>query len=147
MEPREDLEGEVGLWCPITEKYDGEKARARQKAGDELWWYITFSSKPPKANEHIEHPGADMRVWLWQTWLEKVQGILIWETACWNRKSVYPDPERPQNPYEDTTVWAKERPWNSGEGKYIYPPEACFRTKTPTRKPCCNLRSSMLNNR
>ena len=145
MEPRDELEGAVSLWCPITEKYDGEKARARQKAGDDLWWYITFSSQPPKANEHIEHSGVDMRVWLWQTWLEKVQGVLIWETACWNRTAIYPDPERPQNPYEDSTVWTKARPWNSGEGKYIYPPEECFKTKDPViAGPVDSIRFEML---
>ena len=86
-----------------------------------------------------------MRVWLWQTWLEKVQGVLIWETACWNRKAIYPDPERPQNPYEDTTVWTKTRPWNSGEGKYIYPPEECFRTKDPVvAGPVDSIRFEML---
>lgn len=126
MEPKESLYGSVSLWCPITEKYNGEKARARQKAGDDVWWYITFSSKKPKVNEHIEHAGVDMRVWLWQAWIEGVQGVLIWDTVCWNRKSVYPDSL--QNPYEDSTVWSTSTPWNSGEGKYVYPPEECFRT-------------------
>ena len=144
-EPQEELYGAVNLWCPITEAYDRERAWARQAAGDQVWWYITFSSKPPKVNEHIEHAGVDMRVWLWQTWLERVTGVLIWETACWNRQAVYPDPERPQNPYEDAIVWARERPWNSGEGRYVYPPPRCFETKEPVIEgPVDSIRFEML---
>jgi hypothetical protein len=145
MAPNEDMYGYVNLWCPITQQFNREKAWARQTAGDQVWWYITFSSKSPKVNEHIEHSGVDMRVWLWQTWLEKVTGVLIWETACWNRKSVYPDPERLQNPYEDAMVWARERPWNSGEGRYIYPPKRCFETKEPVLEgPVDSIRFEML---
>ena len=125
---RRDLEGHVSLWCPITEHFDRNHVRARQAAGDQVWWYITFSSEAPKVNEHIEHSGVDMRVWLWQTWLEGVTGVLIWETAYWNCKSVYPDPQRPQNPYEDSICWGGKKPWNTGEGKYIYPPRKCFST-------------------
>ena len=145
MAPCEELHGFVNLWCPITEHFDREKAWARQAAGDQVWWYITFSSKPPKVNEHIEHSGVDMRVWLWQTWLEKVTGVLIWETVCWNRPAVYPDPERPQNPYEDTIVWARDRPWNTGEGRYVYPPRKCFETKEPViEEPVDSIRFEML---
>ena len=145
MAPCAEMEGYVNLWCPITERYDREKAWARQAAGDQVWWYITFSSKAPKVNEHVEHAGVDMRVWLWQTWLEKVTGVLIWETVCWNRSAVYPDPKKPQNPYEDTIVWARERPWNTGEGRYVYPPRRCFETKDPViAGPVDSIRFEML---
>ena len=145
MAPNEDMYGYVNLWCPITQQFNREKAWARQALGEEVWWYITFSSKPPKVNEHVEHAGVDMRVWLWQTWLEKVTGVLIWETACWNRPAVYPDPEKPQNPYEDTIVWARERPWNTGEGRYVYPPRRCFETKEPVLEgPVDSIRFEML---
>lgn len=143
--PNEKLFGSINLWCPITEHYNREMAHARQKAGDGLWWYITFSSKPPKVNEHVEHSGVDMRVWLWQTWMEKVQGVIIWESVCWNRKAIYPDPERPQNPYEDAMVWTSKHPWNSGEGRYVYPPQRCFETKDPVVEgPVDSIRFEML---
>ena len=142
---RKDLEGYVNLWCPITEHYDRTHAHARQEAGDQVWWYITFSSESPKVNEHIEHAGVDMRVWLWQTWLEQVTGVLIWETVCWNRPCVYPDPAHPQNPYEDTIVWGGNKPWNTGEGKYLYPPKACFGTAEPVVEgPVDSIRFEML---
>ena len=145
MAPNEAMYGYVNLWCPITEHFNREKAWARQASGDQVWWYITFSSKPPKVNEHVEHAGVDMRVWLWQTWLEKVTGVLIWETVCWNRPAVYPDPEKPQNPYEDTIVWSRDRPWNTGEGRYVYPPPRCFETKEPVLAgPVDSIRFEML---
>lgn len=140
-----DLRGYVNLWCPITEQYDRAQTHERQAAGDEVWWYITFSSKPPKVNEHVEHSGVDMRVWLWQTWMERVTGVLIWETAFWNGKRLYPDPKRPQNPYEDTVCWGGNGPWNSGEGRYVYPPLACFAQDAPVIDgPTDSIRFEML---
>ena len=145
VEPREEFVGGINLWCPITEEFNREASAAAQARGEEVWWYITFSSKPPKVNEHVEHAGVDMRVWLWQTWLEKVTGILMWEVAHWNRKSIHPDPAHPQNPYVDTICWGGERPWNSGEGRYIFPPVKCFETTEPVLEgPVDSIRFEML---
>ena len=145
VEPRDDLHGYVNLWCPITEAFDRKKSRARQAAGDEVWWYITFASRSPKVNEHIEHSGVDMRVWLWQTWMEKITGILIWETAYWNGKYFYPNEEHLQNPYKDAMCWTQRKPWNSGEGRYVYPPLSCFETKdTVIEEPVDSIRFEML---
>ena len=145
VEPREEFYGYVNLWCPLTEFYDRGKAWARQVAGDEIWWYVTYASRSPKVNEHVEHSGVDMRVWLWQTWLENVSGVLIWETAYWNSASVYPHPDRLQNPYEDLTCWTRRKPWNSGEGRYVYPPMACFGAKDAVlEEPVDSIRFEML---
>ena len=38
-----------------------------------------------------------LRVWLWQSWQNEVQGILIWNTNYWHSSKVYP--QGLQNPY------------------------------------------------
>jgi len=71
-------------------------------------------------------------VWLWQTWEREVQGILIWETLLWTSPTAYPDPNVPQNPYEDPMGWeygyggepGMRRPWGNGDGRFLYPPLA-----------------------
>lgn len=150
FEPTDDedcraLEGAVSLWCLLTEHYDRAFAQARQKAGDQVWWYLTYATRAPKVNEHIEHSGVDFRVWLWQTWKEGVTGILVWETLFWNNPRAYPDPKRPQNPYEDTMCWGGRGPWNTGEGKLLYPPPKCFAQGGPViAGPTDSIRFEML---
>lgn len=145
VEPRAEFGDNVSLWCPQLELYDGGKARARRAKGDGVWWYITDWSRAPKVNEHIEHSGVDMRVWLWQTWRERLTGILIWETVHWNGRRVYPDPAKRQNPYRDSICWGGRRPWNTGEGRYVYPPPACFETTGPVLEgPVDSIRFEML---
>ncbi|MCQ2391773.1 MAG: DUF4091 domain-containing protein [Kiritimatiellae bacterium] len=117
----------ANLWNPLT--YVDLKSPAALKAraaGDDFWWYITFSSQAPLVNEHVEHSGVDMRLWGWQTWDADVHGVLIWELAYWNGFKTLPAGTL-QNPYEDAMCWTRIwHPWNSGEGRYIYPPKKCF---------------------
>lgn len=129
-EANKELVGGPNLWCPLTGNYYSDALEECRKQGDQFWWYITFSSKPPLVNEHVEHAGVDNRLWLWQTWKENVTGILIWEVCHWTAPKTYTDPDRPQNPYEDAMCWTRDwQPWNSGEGRYIYPPKSCFAQK------------------
>jgi hypothetical protein len=118
--PNEKLLGGPNLWCPITHDYNPDDAawRKAREAGDQFWWYITFSSREPLVNEHIEHSGIDSRLWLWQTWGEKFSGILMWETVCWSR-----------DPY-DAPVCRNSHGVvrSSAEGFYIYPPTECLET-------------------
>ena len=85
--------------------------------------------------EFIDHPGSEMRLWLWQTWGENVQGVLIWTTTWWTSGNAYPD--YPQNPYEDAMSWVsagkmkrgEKRPWGNGDGRFLYPPLAAANGK------------------
>ena len=77
----------------------------------------------------IDHPGTDLRIWLWQTWKYKVTGLLFWTTTLWSTGVAYPD--HPQNPYEDPMGWKSNpyvagarEPWGNGDGRFVYPPEA-----------------------
>ncbi|HNY85788.1 MAG TPA: DUF4091 domain-containing protein [Candidatus Hydrogenedentes bacterium] len=130
-EIHDELTGGPNIWCPLTPEWREKEAQARQALGERIWWYICTGPKAPHATLFIDHPGTELRVWLWQTWQRGVQGLLIWETLLWNSPTAYPDPEHPQNPYEDPMGWEYgygnepgRRPWGNGDGRFLYPPES-----------------------
>ena len=126
------LAGGPNIWCPLTPSFDGPLTDERRRAGDRFWWYVCTGPKAPYCTLFIDHPATEMRVWLWQTWKRKIDGILIWQTNYWTSSAAYPDRARPQNPYADPMGWtsgystpAGQRvPWGNGDGRFIYPPEA-----------------------
>ncbi|MCX7992593.1 MAG: DUF4091 domain-containing protein, partial [Fimbriimonadales bacterium] len=127
-QPEPPLIGSVDLWCPLTALAPLKSIRERRNAGEEVWWYVCTGPRAPYATLFIDHPGTEMRVWLWQTWKYGVQGVLIWETTWWHNPFAYPD--RLQNPWEDpmSYVWdAGFKPgtrqfWGNGDGRLFYPP-------------------------
>jgi hypothetical protein len=124
------LVGGPNLWCPVSPSWNDERAEERRKAGDMFWWYICTWPPEPYAGEFTDHPGTELRVWLWQTWQRRIQGILIWATNYWTSDAAYPDPEHPQNPWTDPMCWTSgyglapgtKSPWGNGDGRFIYPP-------------------------
>ncbi|NLO32183.1 MAG: DUF4091 domain-containing protein, partial [Candidatus Hydrogenedentes bacterium] len=124
------LIGGPNLWCPLISFYNHEKAEERRKEGEHFWWYICTGPKQPYPGLFIDHPGTDLRVWLWMTWKYHIEGILIWQSNLWTTAKAYPD--HPQNPYEDPMSWMSDgntkpgdkRPWGNGDGRFLYPPES-----------------------
>ena len=144
-----ELVGGPNLWCPLTPRLNVEGTEAQRKAGDEFWWYVCCGPKAPYVTLFIDHPGAEMRLWLWQTWQERVTGILIWETVYWHSHCAYPDSL--QNPYEDPMGWVnhaekgERRPWGNGDGRFMYPPLSVFENDGPdTGNPVPTVRLEML---
>lgn len=124
---RRDLLGGPQTWCPIAPDLATPLARERQRLGEEFWLYVCMNPKFPYATEFIDHPGVELRTWLWQCRAEKVTGILIWTSNLWTSQSVYSDPEYPQNPYVDAQAWnPSAAPWGNGDGRIFYPPESVF---------------------
>lgn len=125
----ESLIGGPNIWCPTAAGLNEPGIDERRKAGDRLWWYVCMFPKPPYPSLFIDHPGVDLRVWLWQGWREGVEGILIWHTTYWTSDKAYPDRKRPQNPYLDTLAWSPRLPGfgaSNGDGRFFYPPpRAC----------------------
>ncbi len=126
------LVGGPNLWCPLTPAFDPAKAAERRREGEQFWWYVCTGPKAPYATLFIDHPGTELRVWLWQTWERAIDGILVWHTNYWTSPCAYPDPNRPQNPYLDPMGWVSgydtpagtRIPWGNGDGRFVYPPEA-----------------------
>jgi hypothetical protein len=131
----EQLVGLIDLWCPIMNSHRRDFARERQRAGDRYIWYICCGPKAPYIANFIDRPATDLRVWLWQTWQQGVNGILIWESTWWTSPEAFPDV--PQNPYEDSMSYVsgygtnpgERRRWNAGDGRFLYPPEAAIGTQ------------------
>ena len=126
----EALHGGPNLWVPLTPNLHVSGEKKARAAGDTFWWYVCCGPKAPYVTEFIDHPGTEMRLWLWQTWGENVSGILIWATTWWTSANAYPDPAHPQNPYEDPMGWCEsdslgkgtKSPWGNGDGRFLYPP-------------------------
>ena len=142
-EIHEQLIGGPDIWCPLTPMYREEDARARQALGEKIWWYVCTGPKAPFVTLFIDHPGTEMRVWLWQTWQRKIDGILIWATNYWTSPEAYPDSL--QNPYEDPMSWTtgygtqrgEKKPWGNGDGRFLYPPVSAAngRPEQPVLEP------------
>ena len=124
------LIGGPNLWCPVSHHYDHETSEPRRAEGEAFWWYVCTGPKAPYCTLFIDHPATELRVWLWQTWQRKIEGILIWTTNYWTSSAAYPDSL--QNPYEDPMGWVSgystpagtKRAWGNGDGRFIYPPES-----------------------
>ena len=127
-----DLIGGPDIWCAVSNHYKHDPAEERRKHGEKFWWYVCTGPKAPYCTLFIDHPGTELRVWLWQTWQRKIDGILVWQSNYWTSPTAFPDSENPQNPYEDPMGWrtgystpkGEKRPWGNGDGRFIYPPEA-----------------------
>jgi hypothetical protein len=116
------LYGSVDLWCPITPNFAPQPSAARQKLGEEVWWYVCTGPKEPYCALFIDHPAIEMRMWLWQTWKYRVQGILIWETTWWTSPQQFRD--KPQDPWADPMSYVADTAgvWGNGDGRFFYPP-------------------------
>ena len=101
----EALVGGPNIWCPLTASYDDKVATERRDKGDAFWWYVCTGPKTPYCTLFIDHPGTELRVWLWQTWQRRITGVLVWQTNYWTSSAAYPDPAHPQNPYADPMGW------------------------------------------
>lgn len=141
------------MWCPNSWWYEHDKAEDRRKAGDRFWWYVCTVPKAPYPGLFIDHPGTDLRAWLWQTWMFKIEGVLVWASNLWTTSPAYTDSR--QNPYEDTMSWVSgegtkpddKEPWGNGDGRFMYPPEAAatgLQTETVLDGPVDSIRWEML---
>ncbi len=135
-QPEEPLFGAADIWCPVTPNYDHELAERRRAAGEHFWWYVCTGPKAPFCTLFIDHPATELRVWLWQTWQRKIDGILVWSSNYWTSSAAFPDGF--QDPYEDPMGYVSgyftpegvKRYWGNGDGRFVYPPLAA---RTPGR--------------
>jgi hypothetical protein len=146
-----DLVGSVDTWCPMTSNYDPADAEARRASGEKFWWYVRTMPRAPYAGLFIDHYAVEMRIWLWQTWKYKVDGILVWHANYWTRPLASSDRE-PQNPYRDTMSYpaadgrsvSDSGYWGNGDGRFLYPPKSVFDGQKSIDGPVNSIRWEML---
>ena len=139
-QPSEFLFDYVDIWCPVTSNYDFVEANSRQILGDEVWWYVCTGPKSPYCNLFIDHSGIEPRIWIWQTWKYKIDGINHWCVNFWKSRLNFNDSVL-FNPYQDPMSYLigyqKSNNyisyWGNGDGRLLYPPkqsliskEVCF---------------------
>ena len=131
-----DLIGSVNIWAPILNNYDQKDAFARQKAGDEVWWYVCCNPHQPYPNNFIEYPSISPRILHWITWNNKVDGILYYQATWW----------RGVNPYEDTMSYSEDHQskWGNGDGRLVYPPVRKPSDKFVAKGPVPSIRWEMI---
>lgn len=149
--PPEVLYGYVDLWCPMTPVYDHKRAEECRKRGERFWWYICTAPKAPYVTLFIDHPAIELRIWLWQTWMYKIDGILVWSANYWTSPTAFP--HSLQNPYDDPMSYVSGygRPagyiayWGNGDGRFIYPPKKVFESQEKCFEgPVSSIRWEML---
>jgi hypothetical protein len=121
-----DLVGSVDIWVPILPAYDETRSKERQKAGEQVWWYVCCGPHHPYPNNFIDYPALDHRILSWITWRYGVNGILYWSATYWR-----------DNPWEVAMSYTPDGKgkWGNGDGRLIYPaarkPSETFIDKGP----------------
>jgi hypothetical protein len=74
----------VEWFCPLTGRYDLERAEKARAAGRKVWWYVCDGPTWKYANLHIENKPIDVRSLMGaQSVLFKTDGFLYWQLAKW----------------------------------------------------------------
>ena len=130
-QPEPQLYGFPDIWCMLSDYLVPEVCAQRKQKGEEIWWYVCTHPRAPYVGAFIDHPGTDLRVWLWQSFKYGVDGILFWSVTYSHSPTAYPDSV--QNPYLDPMSWTvgyglpkgAKVPWGNGDGRFFYPPISC----------------------
>lgn len=113
-QPEQALYHYVDLWVPIFHLYNEERCKERQRAGQEVWWYVCTGPRHPYPNNFIDYPGIEHRIRLWMNWRYGVTGDLYWSTTYWHK-----------NPWQTPMSYTPDDKgmWGNGDGYLLYPPE------------------------
>ncbi len=131
----DELIGYVDIWVPLLSSYDEQKSKARQQAGEEVWWYVCCGPHHPYPNNFIDYPAIDHRILHWITWRYGVNGILYWNTTYWR-----------DNPWETPMSYTPDGKgkWGNGDGRLLYPPVKKPSAKFVDRGPIPSIRWEMI---
>ncbi|MDO5579533.1 MAG: DUF4091 domain-containing protein [Planctomycetia bacterium] len=143
----------LDIWCPVSSNFSSSEAEKRMEKKERFWWYVCTGPKAPYCTLFIDHPGTEMRVWLWQTYKRKIGGILVWASNYWTSRSAFP--KSPQNPYLDPMGYVSSSAintkayWGNGDGRFVYPPLAAAvpglnNGKPILEEPVCSIRWEIL---
>ena len=119
-----DEVGGVQTWCPTTDHFSGEKARALaiermnssdRTGGEGVWWYGCCFPVNPYPTYHIDDDYLTMRLMKWMQYDYKIQGSIYWELNYWDKQ--VNNKQVSGNPWEDPLSFEG----CNGDGRLIYP--------------------------
>jgi len=92
-------------WCPLTPRYDPERAARARQSGRSVWWYICCSPHHPWANWFIEYPAIETRLLTGaQTVRYRPDGFLYYALDMWKENQpIETGPFTTWNPVSWTT--------------------------------------------
>jgi hypothetical protein len=74
----------VDIFCPLTGRYNYERAEKARAAGRKIWWYVCDGPTWNCANLHIENKPIDARSMVGaQSVFFKADGFLYWQLSKW----------------------------------------------------------------
>ena len=130
--------GNVNIWCPESCTWDnlnewdklgrgpddslGPRMKARQAAGDTVWWYVCCGPREPYCNLHITMSGIMHRILFWQQMSKGVEGLLYWCANYWNEDD-FGDWSCTRDPWTDMATVKKIDKNLYGDGSLFYPGE------------------------
>ena len=75
----------MDAFCPLTPRFDPEKAPRARAQGKQVWWYICCGPHHPYANMFIEYPAIEGRLLMGAlTAKYRPDGFLYYEISIWN---------------------------------------------------------------
>lgn len=118
-------EPNLDIWCFLSHHYVEWAAQRCRDNGEELWWYVCTGPREPYAGLFIDHPALELRTWLWQTWANRIDGVLIWSSTFWC------DANAPGYPARDIyrqplVINESGGEFGNGDGSLLYPPRAAY---------------------
>lgn len=115
VSPFDYLVGSTNLWIPQTDYYFTkikDKAKARQRAGDELWLYTSWAPRQGYCNLMINQLAIEHRLLFWQLYAEGVTGYLYWHSTFWDWIT---------DPWNEPATLNRSDPGIYGDGSLFYP--------------------------
>ena len=105
--------------CPLTSAYHFDEAEKCREAGMQVWSYICCGPRYPYANIMCRFPLMESRVFPWQAYHQKMDGLLYWGVNIWHRANNTPiDPGR--GPFLEWSVESFDSIPIYGDGILIY---------------------------
>ena len=75
----------IDAWCPLTPKFDPNKAKTAREAGKKVWWYICCGPHHPFANWFVEYPAIEARLLMGAMAIrQRPDGFLYYSLTIWN---------------------------------------------------------------
>jgi hypothetical protein len=94
----------VDAFCPLTPKFDAQKAATARAAGKQVWWYICCGPGHPYANMFIEFPAIEGRLLMGaMTTKYRPDGFLYYQISIWNSDPITAGPFTTWDPRSWTT--------------------------------------------